>query len=364
MVKLQELKVAFIAGTLGQGGAERQLYYMLHALKAQGSQICLLSLTRGEFWEARIKALEVPIFWVGEKGSKMQRLQRMVKVLRRKQPFIVQSQHSFTNLYATAAARLLGAQEIGAIRTDAVHEVAAMGMMGKLGLKLPRLIAINSRAALEKANQLGADVQRLHLLPNVTDTSYFTPFERSQREFVTLATVGRLIPQKRIDRFLHILAHLQKVINVPVKGIVAGDGPLCGVLESEAATLGLLPHTVQFLGVVPDVRPIYQQADIFLLTSDWEGTPNVILEAMATALPVVASNVGGVSDLVQDKQTGYLFPPDKELIALEKVKTLVENPRLRKGMGQRARQFVEQHYCWQRLPNYLNQLYAKSLNSH
>jgi glycosyltransferase involved in cell wall biosynthesis len=306
----------------------------------------------------------VPLFWVGEKRSKLQRVQRMIQVLRQERPLIIQSLHSFTNLYATAAARLLGAQEIGAIRTDAVREVAAMGMMGKLSLKLPRLIAVNSRAALENADHLGAAVQKLHLLPNVIDTSYFTPFERSKRETVTVAIVGRLIPQKRVDRFLHILAHLQKAVNVPVKGIVVGDGPLCKVLESEAATLGLLPHTIQFLGVVPDVRPIYQQADILLLTSDWEGTPNVILEAMATALPVVASNVGGVSDLVQDGQTGYLFPPDNELFAVEKVKTLIENPRLRKCMGQRARQFIEQHHCWQRLPNYLNQLYAKSLNGH
>jgi glycosyltransferase involved in cell wall biosynthesis len=198
----------------------------------------------------------------------------------------------------------------------------------------------------------------------VIDTANFMPFERSKRETLTVAIIGRLIPQKRVDRFLHILAHLQKVANVPVKGIVVGDGPLCEVLESEAAALGLLPHTIQFLGVVPDVRPIYQKADILLLTSDWEGTTNVIMEAMATSLPVVASNVGGVSDLVQDGQTGYLFPPDNELFAVEKVKTLIENPRLRKCMGQRARQFIEQHHCWQRLPNYLNQLYAKSLNGH
>ena len=363
MVELAQLKIAFIAGTLGQGGAERQLYYILRALKEDGADIQLLSLTQGEFWEEKIRALSVPVTCV-EKRSRLQRLWRMVQLLREEQPDIVQSQHGYTNLYGTFIARLLGVREIGAIRTDARREIRTVGLMGHLNLRLPRLIAVNSSIGMKNAVKLGVAIERLHLLPNVIDIEYFSPVERSQRSPVTLLSVGRLVDEKRVDRFLGLLASLRQRVPVPVRGLVAGDGPLRSQLEQQASELGLLPNGITFLGAIADMLPIYHQADGLVLTSASEGTPNVLLEAMATALPIVATNVGGIPEVVQHDVTGFLFAPDDELGMVEQLSILVQNLELRQDIGKQARKHIVQHYAAARLPVLLSQLYAKSLNGY
>src|SRR6266566_5056505 len=102
MRELRGLKVCFLAGTLGQGGAERQLFYMLTALKHSGALPRVLSLTEGEHWHERIESLGVPVTWVGQSRFRLERLRKIVEELKRDPPDIFQSQHFFANIYVTA----------------------------------------------------------------------------------------------------------------------------------------------------------------------------------------------------------------------------------------------------------------------
>ena len=113
-----------------------------------------------------------------------------------------------------------------------------------------------------------------------------------------------------------ILAQVREKSSSPVKGILVGAGPLREPLERQAAGLGFSPETLEFRGEVHDLTPVYREADILALTSDWEGTPNVVLEAMASGLAVVATKAGGISDIVQHGKTGFLTfdSRDRDLI--------------------------------------------------
>src|SRR5688572_12394899 len=122
MPSLSSLKLCFLAGTLGNGGAERQLYYILQALCQKGANPRLLSLDQGGFWEPRIKDLGVHVTHVGA-GSYWQRLPRILKELWKDRPDIVQSQHFYTNAYVGVAARILQLSGIGAMRNDGTSEV-------------------------------------------------------------------------------------------------------------------------------------------------------------------------------------------------------------------------------------------------
>ena len=93
MVSLNDLRICFIAGTLGQGGAERQLFYILQSLQRVGAKPHLLTLTKGEYWEKKIRQLEVPVTWVGRKQSRLRRMTRIVMEVRRQRPDLVQSHH-------------------------------------------------------------------------------------------------------------------------------------------------------------------------------------------------------------------------------------------------------------------------------
>jgi glycosyltransferase involved in cell wall biosynthesis len=366
MSGLSQLKLCFVAGTLEHGGAERQLFYMLRALRQAGAALRLLSLDQGEFWEEKIKALEIPVTWVGENPSRRQRLFRIVNEVRREPPDVLQSQHFYANAYVGLTSRLLRVNGIGAMRNDGCTEVSGCGRLGGwLNLHCPATIAANSRNAIRYAIVRGIPASRLFFLPNVVDTEWFLPAESFSKEPVTLLAVGRLVKQKRLDRFITILGRLRTDYRLNVRGLIVGPGcqdeDLRSALENQARQLGLFPDFISFSGGVADTRAVYHEAAICVLTSDYEGTPNVLLEAMASGLPVVASNVGGVPDMVRHGQTGFLLEPDDLEGFAATLAGLVKNSGFRREMGRRARAFVQENYSLHRLPAYLEQLYQQAL---
>jgi len=356
-------RICFLAGTLGQGGAERQLFYILKTLQARGTRLRLLSLTRNEFWHEPIEQLGVPITWVGRSQSRVARVSNIIAALRQQKPDIIQSSHFYTNLYACAAARVMGSREIGAIRSDVEGAVQDNGwLLGKMSLRMPRVMAANSMAGIRQATALGVHPGRLHFLPNVIDTVQFSPKSGPRTGQVVVLAVGRCVTEKRLDRFLSIMAKLRQRAQTDVRGLILGDGPLRSSLEKQAIDLGLAPEAVGFSGTVSDVARFYRDADMLLLTSDGEGTPNVILEAMASGLPVVATKVGGTPEIVTHGRTGYLFEPANEEAAVRALHTLLSDADLRTAMGRRAREHVVANYSMERLSDVLRRLYCSVLS--
>jgi glycosyltransferase involved in cell wall biosynthesis len=296
----------------------------------------------------------------------VKRLFRVLKEVRKNPPHVLQSQHFYTNAYVGVAARLLQVSGIGAMRNDGRSEVSESGPFGGwLNLHFPRTIAANSQIAMQYATAQGVPASRLYFLPNVVDTEWFKPAGSLSKAPLTLIAVGRLVKQKRLDRFISILGRLRTEFRLDVRGLIVGPGcqneDLRPKLENQARSLGLFPDIVQFRGGVSDMRSAYQEAAVCVLTSDFEGTPNVLLEAMASGLPVVATRVGGVPGIVRHTQTGFLFEPDDLEGLVAALVELVRNSELRTAMGQRARTYVEENHSLHRLPAYLGGLYQRAL---
>src|SRR5947209_4015768 len=116
------LRVALVAGTLVQDGAEKQLVYMVRALREAGADVQVCSLSRGEFYEGVLADLGVPPRWIGKRRSPWLRLASLIGVLWKFRPHIVQSAHFYTNPYATISARFLGAVPIACSRSDIVFD--------------------------------------------------------------------------------------------------------------------------------------------------------------------------------------------------------------------------------------------------
>jgi glycosyltransferase involved in cell wall biosynthesis len=208
---------------------------------------------------------------------------------------------------------------------------------------------------------LGCRPEKLFHLPNAIDLTQFLLPGFRNGERITILGVGRFVPPKRFDRFLRILALLRQSCSLPFKALIAGDGPLRPDLERLARNSGLLSGTVEFCGNVPDVRSLYSQAHILLLTSDHEGTPNVVLEAMACGLPVVATAVGDVPELVEHGLTGYVIGTDDEEGAARHLLELMQHAGKREAMGRRARSFIQEHHALEALPGHLARLYSERL---
>lgn len=360
MTDLQKLKICFLAGTLGQGGAERQLFYVLEALKKAGSRVHLLCLTRGEFWEEPIRRLGVPITWVGQASSPAVRLYRIMREVRAVSPDVLQSQHTYTNIYVSIVGRLAGLREIGAIRGDPTKRDGSK-IVNRYQLLAPRFIVANSMRAILKGTELGIHTDQSHFLPNVVDTSHFVPEKRPEGEETRLLTVSRLIQSKRLDKFIQLVARLREETSLRARATIVGSGPMRTSLENMAGSLNLTPDAVEFKGEVADPVGEYRKADIFVFFSEGEGMPNVVLEAGASGLPVVSSNVGGIPEMILEGETGFLLDSDDENGFFQATMRLILNEALRKQMGYRARHHIELNYGKDKLPGRLERLYGRVL---
>jgi glycosyltransferase involved in cell wall biosynthesis len=107
---------------------------------------------------------------------------------------------------------------------------------------------------------------------------------------------------------------------------------------------------------------IYREVDVFVLTSDWEGTPNVVLEASACGLPVVATRAGGTSAVVCDGETGLLCDCTDEEGLVSAIMRLVNDRELRHRMGERGRRFVEENHASTRLAQFLAEIYSRVMS--
>ncbi len=352
-----KLKIGFLTGSLSQGGAERQLYYVLQSLSSLGAQVHLYTFSPDGFWLKPIQDLGVPVIYVGGGNSRLARLKHWIELLNNVELDVLQGQHFFTNAYVGLAARYLGLTGIGALRSDGYNEVVDVGkVLGSISLNLPHRIASNSRHAIQRARKFHLNPDRLVYLPNVVDTSEFHPVSRIKNSSIHILYVGSLLPVKRVDRLLSVLKSLDD-IRVNFVAHIAGDGPLLGKLKDQAAQLGILNRSVYFLGGVENPADLYRNADIFLLTSEYEGVPNVILEAMASGLPVVSTRVGGISEIIENNVTGFLVEPDDMQGMAERLERLVRDAELRNRLGMQARDFAKKNHSLAMLPENLDLLY-------
>jgi glycosyltransferase involved in cell wall biosynthesis len=157
---------------------------------------------------------------------------------------------------------------------------------------------------------------------------------------VQIVSVGRLAAPKDFPTLVAAVAQLPKG-RAHLR--IFGDGPLRDELEAQTHALGI-DAAVEFAGEVPDVRPHLVDADVFVLSSLSEGMPVSILEAMAAGLPVVASAVPGLDEVVVDGSTGFLTPPRDAAALAARLGQLVDDPSVRSALGVAGRARAERHF--------------------
>ena len=157
---------------------------------------------------------------------------------------------------------------------------------------------------------------------------------------IFLLSIGRLTYQKGHEFFIHALAKV--VSRFPnVKAGICGDGPLRPQLESQILRLGL-SHHVKLLGAWDDVSPILASADVFVLPSRWEGLSRAMMEAMAAGIPVIATRVDGIQDLVTNDVHGLLVPAEDPERLGNSILQLLRDPEMMKRIGSAGRAHVLQ----------------------
>jgi glycosyltransferase involved in cell wall biosynthesis len=166
---------------------------------------------------------------------------------------------------------------------------------------------------------------------------------RIQKNLKDWLSAARLISDKRSDVYF----------------LLVGDGPLKKEMQDYASMLRL--NNVRFAGLQQNVNAFYSAMDIYLSSSIFEGLPLALLEAMAMHLPVVATSVGGVPDVVESETSGFLVPPHSVEALVEKLQLLLEDQKLRTQFGAAGRRVVETRFQMKRMVRELEALYLRIL---
>ena len=221
-------------------------------------------------------------------------------------------------------------------------------------------------AASELPLQLGRSVENV---PKGVDAELFSPSGPDKRSELGLTgvpviiAVGRLVPIKNVRLAIDALPSIRA--RVPQTTLlVIGDGPEQAALSRQAKALGV-GDAVRFAGYVAneELAPYYRTADVFVLPSEFDNSPNVVLEAMSVGLPVVATNVGGVAEFVEVNGGGSLVPRGDTAALASAITEWLSSPRARADARTHNRTTVEKKYSWRASARALLAVYERVLGS-
>jgi glycosyltransferase involved in cell wall biosynthesis len=291
-------------------------------------------------------------------------LKELRKALKAFNPDLVLAHSAKAGLLARLAARIL--------RVPVILTVHGWSFTDGVGYSAKQLYSFTERLAAPLADRiitvsehdrelaLRHGVGKTHQIRVVHHGAHDVPRElraTPSKEPVRLISVARLDVQKDHEGLLRVLAELK---DLPWELDLIGDGPHDCLIRQLILELGLSPR-VRLLGLRHDVPRLLADAQMFALISHWEGLPISIIEAMRAGLPVVASRVGGITELVIDKQTGYLAPRGDVQILRNRMECLLRSPEKRQEMGRAGRARFEMHFRFDRMVEGTAALYREAL---
>ena len=200
-------------------------------------------------------------------------------------------------------------------------------------------IICNAEALKENmAERFSVDRSRIAVVPNAVDPDLFSPCAQERAAEPTVLYIGRLVFDKAPFTLLEAF-RLVAEKNPSAHFLIIGNGNLKEKLKSKLKSLPLSSR-IQMIPGTREIAPYLRKAWIFALSSDREASPNVILEAMASGLPVVATRVGGIPELIEHEINGILVEPGNPLHLAESIVELIENEQKREQLGRRARERI------------------------
>jgi glycosyltransferase involved in cell wall biosynthesis len=371
--------VLHIIDSFHQGGSERQavqLVRLLHKSNQYRTHVACLKgdgVLRGVVVELGVG--EIPEYRLTSfyDRNAVHQLRRCAQMLREREIDVVHTHDFYTNIFGMAAARLAGVPvRIASRRETLGMHSKAQKMVERSAYRLAQAILANAEAVRQQLIVEGVRAEKVFVVHNGLDLERVRPQRTERDEILALLR----LPVARGRRLVTAVANLRHPVKdhpmflraaqrvraaVPQAAfVIAGEGELLEPLRNLAAQFGLA-NDVFFIGRCQNVAELLAISDICVLSSKAEGFSNSLLEYMAAARPVVATDVGGARETVMEGETGYLVKSGDDGTMADRIIALLINPERARAMGERGRQVVEQNFsCQTQLGRTMN-LYEKLL---
>ena len=376
----RKYRIAYLIDGLSMGGAERLMVPILqHLSRAHfDPYVCAMQSKDGNLLADEIRALGVPVECLDIKRLRdLDAIPRLTKYLKRVGADLVHTQLEAANILGNLSAKFLGLPSLCTI-----HVMPSLDVKTKTKLHqrvewfvlrhfCNRVISVSEEARAYHIQISGSSPEQVTTIYNGIDLSAFVSMDDAkEREAVrlelnipqdanVLVTVAVLRPPKGIQ---FMIRALPKVLTPHPNTyyLIVGDGPHHDALIDEADKAGVSKQVI-FAGMRKDVPRLLAASDVFILPTLTEALPTVLAEAMGAGLPIIASRVGGVPEMIADHQNGLLVEPEApDELSLACIR-LLEQPETRATMGAAGWKIVNQKFSIERQVAQLMELYLEQL---
>ncbi|GIK82818.1 MAG: group 1 glycosyl transferase [Comamonas sp. SCN 65-56] len=362
--------VAHVIDELPPDGAERLIVDVLRRRSARFRYV-VVCLVRGGLLERELQEIGVPVVVLGSRGGfDFALLFRLVHWLRREHVAVVHTHLFAADAYGRVAARLAGVRAV----FSTVHSVNAW--KSSLHRSIDSLLARISTQVIACTDEVGQVLRhrdhlpaaRVTVVPNGIDLRRFEHASGSgvrdelgiPTDVLICGVIGRLHPAKGHADLFEAIARLRAADRTRFVCLLVGDGELRAGLEAAAHELGI-GEQLRWLGLRADVPRLLAALEFVVMPSRWEGLPMALLEAMACEKAVIATRVGGIPDVVRDQVDGLLVDSGNIDALARGMVRLMDDPTLRRSLGQHARQSVLARYDVSRTTQAYESMYAQAL---
>ena len=356
--------IALFFSTFVPGGTEHQMIELSRRLDRRLFSVHLVCFHRSGAWVARAEELADSVTEFSIRSFKrpdtFRQMRAFARWCRASDIALVHTVDIYANIFglpAAAAARV--PVRIGNRREINPDKSFAMIALQRSAYACAHRIVANSRASADRLRREGIAPASIAVIANGVDVAAFAPAPRGDRPLRHVITVANLRREKAHEVLIDAAASLVAT-NPDLEFRVVGDGPRLAELKALAAARGV-GHCVRFLGHRDDVSVLLGESDLFVLPSLSEAFPNSVIEAMAAGLPVVATAVGGIVELVEHGKTGLLVRPGDPHDLAEAVRQLVNDPRRAAALGCEARRTIETRYSFDRMVSEFECVYLTEL---
>ena len=367
----RRIKVAYCIDNFFIGGTELNAVRTAEALDPKQFELMIIHLQENGPLRARYEALQVPMvhmpiaklhsWFTARQGLKLGRL------LRNWRADVLHTHDLYTNIFAAPSGRLIGGCKVLASRRwwyDAPRP--GLNTLNRWSYRFANLVLANSSGVARILHQQeGLPAAKIVEVPNfLEERAFVTATDERRRQWraenaipdgvLVVGVVARLAQVKNHAMLIRALALLDERF----VAVLIGDGPLRDMLQRLAESLGV-QNCVKFLGMQTPKDNLHANFDVSVLCSLSEGFPNAVIEAMAAAVPVVATSVGGVPDVIDDGRTGLLVPSDSPPALAAALSKLRDDAQLRQSLAQNGQRAVRQRFHQSVVLDKLTQTYMR-----
>ncbi len=349
------LRILQVSHDLKAGGLQRVVIDLAQGLRRLGHDAHICSLRGPGPLEAEIRGRGIPLWpmpWP-ERGADRLLFRKVSRLLREHRYDVIHTHNTQAFLDGGLAALL--ARVPARVHTDHARpfpdRFKYMAMERLMSYSYDKVVGVSAHTAENLRKYEGIAEKRLEVILNGIDGGWYRA-ESARADSSALRRAAGLSGFKRVIglgvrleeqkgiRFL--LAAMPQILSRhPDTGLaIAGAGSQAEALQAQAESLGIAGN-VRFLGAFPQLTSFYPLIDLFVLPSLWEGLPLCLLEAMCLGLPIVATQVGGVGDLIKDGETGLLVPAESPKALAAAVTELLDQPERAEALGREARKVFD-----------------------